>query len=51
MTGICGLNELSQAIFAGDWAIDQLWLFWPAPIVGAILAGLVYKFVLSKSEN
>lgn len=36
-------RSTSQAIFAGDWAIGQLWLFWLAPIVGALLAGFVYK--------
>ncbi|MEP2237230.1 MAG: aquaporin, partial [Maribacter sp.] len=33
------------ALFVGDWALDQLWLFWLAPIVGAIIAGLVYKAI------
>ncbi len=32
------------AIFQGSWAISQLWLFWLAPIVGAILAGVVYRW-------
>jgi aquaporin Z len=32
------------AIFQGDWAISQLWLFWLAPIAGAILAGIVYRW-------
>ncbi len=32
------------AIFQGSWAISQLWLFWLAPIVGAILAGIVYRW-------
>ena len=35
----------SQAIFAGGWVIDQLWHFWLAPIVGAVLAGLIYKYI------
>ena len=32
------------AIFQGSWAVSQLWLFWLAPIVGAILAGIVYRW-------
>ena len=44
-TSVNPARSTSQAIFAGDWALGQLWLFWVAPIVGAILAGLVYKFL------
>ena len=44
-TSVNPARSTSQAIFAGDWAIDQLWLFWLAPIIGAIIAGLVYKFM------
>ena len=42
-TSVNPARSTSQAIFAGDWALGQLWLFWVAPIAGAILAGLVYK--------
>src|SRR5271156_6044890 len=35
-------RSTGPAIFVGGWAIDQLWLFWVAPIVGATLAGIVY---------
>ena len=44
-TSVNPARSTSQAIFVGDWAVDQLWLFWVAPIVGAALAGLVYKFM------
>ncbi|MDP5061517.1 MAG: aquaporin Z [Maribacter sp.] len=44
-TSVNPARSTSQALFAGDWAIDQLWLFWLAPIVGAILAGIVYKAI------
>lgn len=44
-TSVNPARSTSQAIFVGDWAIDQLWLFWIAPIVGAVLAALVYKFI------
>lgn len=49
-TSVNPARSTSQAIFVGDWAIDQLWLFWLAPIVGALLAGLVYKY-LSPEEK
>ncbi len=43
-TSVNPARSTSQAIFAeGGWAMGQLWLFWVAPIVGAIIAGLVYK--------
>ena len=44
-TSVNPARSISQAIFVGDWAIDQLWLFILAPIVGAALAGFVYKKV------
>ena len=49
-TSVNPARSTSQAIFVGDWAIGQLWLFWVAPIVGAILAGLIYKIFFSKTE-
>lgn len=49
-TSVNPARSTSQAIFVGDWAIDQLWLFWLAPIIGALLAGLVYKY-LSPEEK
>lgn len=44
-TSVNPARSTSQALFVGDWAIGQLWLFWVAPIVGAALAGLVYKYL------
>jgi aquaporin Z len=41
-------RSTGPALFVGDWALQQLWLFWVAPIVGAILAGLVYPVVAGK---
>ena len=46
-TSVNPARSTSQAIFQGGWAIEQLWLFWLAPIVGAILAGIVYKIMAS----
>ncbi len=49
-TSVNPARSTSQALFAGGWAIDQLWLFWVAPIVGAILAGIVYKYIASDAS-
>ena len=43
-TSVNPARSTAVAIFQGDWALSQLWLFWLAPIVGAILAGLVYRW-------
>lgn len=43
-TSVNPARSTGVALFQGSWAISQLWLFWVAPIVGAILAGIVYKW-------
>jgi aquaporin Z len=47
-TSVNPARSTSQAIFAGGEALQQLWLFWVAPIAGAILAGIVYKIFSEK---
>jgi aquaporin Z len=42
-TSVNPARSTGPALFVGDWALAQLWLFWVVPIVGAALAGLVYK--------
>ena len=49
-TSVNPARSTSQAIFVGDWAMGQLWLFWVAPIIGAVLAGLVYKYMSPETE-
>ena len=44
-TSVNPARSTSQAIFAGGAALEQLWLFWVAPIAGALLAGFVYKWL------
>ena len=44
-TSVNPARSTGPAFFVGDWAMSQLWLFWVAPIVGAVLAGLVYKWL------
>ena len=41
-TSVNPARSTGPALFAGGWALKQLWLFWVAPIVGGLLAGLVY---------
>lgn len=43
-TSVNPARSISQALFVGDWAISQLWLFIVAPIIGAIAAGFVYRY-------
>jgi aquaporin Z len=45
-TSVNPARSTGPAIFVGGWALEQLWLFWIAPIVGAAIAGFVYKAVL-----
>jgi aquaporin Z len=44
-TSVNPARSTGPAIFVGGWALKQLWLFWLAPIVGAALAGLAYRFL------
>ena len=41
-------RSTGPAIFVGGWALEQLWLFWVAPIVGAAIAGVVYPAIASE---
>jgi len=49
-TSVNPARSTGQAFFVGGWALDQLWLFWIAPIVGAAIAGIVYPLLTSESE-
>lgn len=46
-TSVNPARSTGVALFVGGWAIQQLWLFWLAPIAGAILGGIVHKSLLS----
>ena len=49
-TSVNPARSTSQALFAGGDYVGQLWLFWVAPIVGAIVAGFIYKALFDKDE-
>ncbi len=50
-TSVNPARSTGQAIFVGGWAIRQLWLFWLAPIVGAALAGVAYRFLAEERKE
>jgi len=50
-TSVNPARSTGQALFVGDWALGQLWLFWVAPIVGAILGAVAYKAIAGKSAK
>lgn len=47
-TSVNPARSTGVAVFVGDWALAQLWVFWVAPIVGAVLGAGVYKVIGSK---
>ena len=44
-------RSTGPAVFVGGWAVEQLWLFWLAPIVGAAIAGVAYPALFGESER
>ncbi|MGL4780614.1 MAG: aquaporin Z [Bacteroidales bacterium] len=49
-TSVNPARSTSQAFFVGGWALEQLWLFWLAPIGGAIVAGLIYRYMTTEDH-
>lgn len=49
-TSVNPARSTGVAVFVGDWALAQLWIFWVAPIVGAFLGAAIYRFI-GNSEN
>ena len=48
-TSVNPARSISQAVFVGDWALGQLWLFIVAPIIGAALASVVFRIIGTSS--
>jgi aquaporin Z len=44
-------RSTAQALFVGNWALDQLWLFWAAPLAGGIAAGVLFSFLRESSDS
>ena len=49
-TSVNPARSTGPAIFVGGWALGQLWMFWVAPIIGAMLAGVIYPIVSGKNK-
>jgi aquaporin Z len=46
-TSVNPARSTSQALFVGGWALEQLWLFWVAPLLGGVVGGLLHRFTLA----
>lgn len=49
-TSVNPARSTGVALYAGDWAVSQLWLFWIAPIIGALLGAMIYRQVKSSED-
>jgi aquaporin Z len=50
-TSVNPARSTGPALFVGGWALSQLWLFWVAPIVGAVAAGVIYRSVFDEESE
>ena len=50
-TSVNPARSTGVALYVGSWALEQLWLFWLAPIVGAVLGALTYKAIASEQKT
>ena len=50
-TSVNPARSTGVAVFVGDWAVAQLWLFWLAPIVGGVLGAMAYRLIGGRAEN
>ncbi|PVX31807.1 MIP family channel proteins [Pasteurella langaaensis DSM 22999] len=49
-TSVNPARSTAVAIFQGGWALEQLWVFWVAPIIGGIIGGLIYRSLLETKD-
>jgi aquaporin Z len=49
-TSVNPARSTGVAMYVGDWAVSQLWLFWVAPIIGAVLGAIIYRVIATKEE-
>jgi aquaporin Z len=49
-TSVNPARSTGVALYVGDWAVSQLWLFWVAPIIGALLGAVIYRMIGGSQE-
>jgi aquaporin Z len=49
-TSVNPARSTGVALYVGDWAVSQLWLFWLAPIVGAMIGAALYRFISGEEK-
>lgn len=49
-TSVNPARSTGVALYVGDWALSQLWLFWVAPIIGAVLGAIIYRVIGTKDD-
>lgn len=49
-TSVNPARSTGVALFVGDWAVNQLWLFWVAPIAGALIGAVIYRFIARSAD-
>lgn len=50
-TSVNPARSTGPALLVGDWAVSQLWLFWLAPLLGALVAGIVYRWLSPQDDE
>jgi len=50
-TSVNPARSTGVALYVGDWAVSQLWLFWCAPIIGAVIGALAYRFIGQENKS
>ena len=50
-TSVNPARSTGPAVFVGGWALSQLWMFWVMPMVGAVLAGILYRWLFRETET
>ena len=50
-TSVNPARSTGPALFVGGWALSQLWLFWVAPVIGAVVAGVIYRSLFAEEAH